>query len=77
MMNNIELKPCPFCGEKPITTVKAVCEKGTDYIRFKVHCYKCRAEQYVDILSGSSNFKEVEKAKQEVAEVWNRRVGNG
>ncbi len=74
-MNSIELKPCPFCGDEASTKIEVVHGKAVDYIIFKIYCYECKIERYVNIQSGNT-FESAEKAKQEVIEAWNRRINN-
>lgn len=38
-MSEIELKPCPFCGNKPIHEDRG----GTYYYRYHIFCEKCGA----------------------------------
>lgn len=76
MNENIELKPCPFCGGEASTKVAVIHGTVADHIIFKIYCYECKIERYVNIQSGSI-FEEAEKAKQDVIEAWNRRIDNG
>ena len=59
----IELKPCPFCGEKD---VNKIITKGMNE-RFFIHHY----DDVFDIKS-SVGFDSIEEAK----DAWNRRVDN-
>ena len=60
MKNNIELKPCPFCGGKAaISKGFTLRIKGTAYL---VHCLKC------DTMSSLYGTKRAAKKH------WNRRT---
>ena len=79
----MELKPCPFCGERP----ELVCN-STEHERYKMSasfyllCPKCgvRTKCYDPIIeldgrNGDVSIKQ-DGAKKAV-EAWNRRVNNG
>lgn len=58
---NIELKPCPFCGnEATLETFATVRERKP---RYRVICKECRIETSWD------NFSE-----EEALNLWNRRA---
>lgn len=61
----IELKPCPFCGEKDDIDygVMGGTMKGFDYVQ----CQNCGAE-----IRSINNGKFIE-----AIELWNRRADNG
>lgn len=61
-MDRIELKPCPFCGEKENLRVSRSHRSLIDY--WYVWCLKCEA----------TNGKHSSKAK--AIEFWNRRAGD-
>lgn len=63
-MKNIELKPCPFCGEKAELSSGRVNGNDASY----VYCTRCgsRGESFWV----SPNYASAEKA----IEAWNRRV---
>ena len=77
---SVELKPCPFCGGQ------AVYDKVNLYLDagWRVKCTKCTLQtMYVIVnhpyltsngLDESTRYT-TEQAKQMVADVWNRRVG--
>lgn len=61
-MEEIKLKPCPFCGG----TAGAIGDGAFDEDNcFWVRCWECGAE--------TSAYESVEEAK----EAWNRRADNG
>ncbi len=59
-LNNYDLKPCPFCGNK------AVIKSRPDAygLRYYVMCGKCETKTYM--------FEKCEAA----VELWNRRINN-
>ncbi len=79
-MNEIKLKPCPFCGGK------AKIDDYTESLMFLqeityffIRCSECCCEFSSNIknLHYQSNYKEItNKMKQELAEKWNRRAEN-
>lgn len=74
-MNNTELKPCPFCGEKPDHYV--LTEKGTtqNFIKVAIRCAKCNIEIINSIPSGSPMYR-FDELNQLVVKLWNRRTEN-
>ena len=75
-MSEIKLKPCPFCGTLPYTSVnESNGKKIKGYIQCNnPHCgvlmeFEIKAE------SGFLKINEVINGFNEAAEAWNRRVG--
>ena len=60
-MEEIKLKPCPFCGNPAIDHIKYNFHKQTQ--RHVVKCTKCNA---------SMEYRD----KQSAISAWNRRSGN-
>lgn len=54
-LNEIKLKPCPFCGGSAKIKIDVVRGVANDYIRYSVLCPDCRIEKYRDLPSGNSN----------------------
>ena len=72
-MQEIELKPCPFCGGK------AVVKATTKRIGFTIwcECEKCYAktEGYCpNIEKEDASLANIEECKNNAIELWNRRV---
>ena len=79
-MENIELKPCPFCGGKaeihyqPIYTDNGVC----------IRCTECKARskffpcdcKYMYYHGEKDVFISKERATQDAINLWNRRADN-
>lgn len=69
-----ELKPCPFCGEKPDDYIKALVNSVQMKIRMYVVCHKCGVEKSTDIRSGAP-FERLIEAHEKLIKDWNTRVG--
>ena len=48
----IELKPCPFCGEKPDDYVMTISGISQTKIEMYIVCRKCEIQKFIDIQSG-------------------------
>jgi Lar family restriction alleviation protein len=59
-----ELKPCPFCGEKPCLD------------RHEIFCDCCGAKMPIPIYGGEG-FPTYQEARQEMIENWEMRADNG
>lgn len=77
-MEENNLKPCPFCGSKPIINRTNTIHTPAGYsVGYKVECLECH------IYFGSCTDIHVEKGLpvidrngyQECIDMWNRRVG--
>ena len=71
-----ELKRCTFCGELPRTEVSVTkMGGGEDHVDFTIHCTNCGTEKTVRLkIKGFVNFFDVEKAQEQVTQIWNIRV---
>lgn len=71
------LKPCPFCGKRPIPRISA---KGGDseyYLFYEIKCENCKismskASSYTDSYKGTV-FNEVLQDMTEIVDRWNAR----
>ena len=77
-----ELKPCPFCGNKPVFYPKANCVSAQrKAIEFVVRCETCEY-QYGKIhkmeiefdLESESGIIIIEDGRLKASEAWNRRA---
>ena len=75
-MNEIKLKPCPFCGREAATQTTVIHRDIADCIRYAVGCPACRIELHSDIEEIEGTFKTTETAMQKAIEAWNRRAEN-
>ena len=77
-MNEIKLKPCPFCGGEATTRVVVIRSEiagCTDDISFVVGCSTCHIGQRWDI-NDRDSFEDAKTAMQKAIEAWNRRAEN-
>ena len=63
-MREKELKPCPFCGKKPVTSNELF--DGAYYC--EVECETCSYGML------SAGYVKAEDAEDEIIERWNKRV---
>lgn len=71
-MSETKLKPCPFCGAKPLLCVRTIRGLTQDMIKVYVRCQDCDIEKSATVSSGIV-FEKVIAAKERVVEAWNRR----
>ena len=65
----VGLKPCPFCGEKPIAFYD-------NYNRFAVMCEKCNLYFGIELECGEElvdGWRARIKSREELIEAWNMR----
>lgn len=65
-----ELKPCPFCGEKPYPQV--VCSNNHVVVRIVCGSDSCDVK-FKKTLNIGANFHEAVKAMHDVTALWNTR----
>ena len=75
-MNELKLKPCPFCGSLPQTNIEiASMGGGSDRINFSVVCGKCGTNKTVALYTKEyKTFTDVQESILLVTEMWNKRV---
>lgn len=78
MSDDLNLKPCPFCGSLPQTRVEvASMGGGYDRIDFSVVCDKCGTQKKTVLYTRESKtFADVYKSIELVTEIWNRRMAD-
>lgn len=84
MFEEIKLRPCPFCGDKPEVGIGFVSyDTGDSYIRLKavVRCKQCDIEKRINFNGAKFNrelvpFEDYSAAIQSVTEQWNVRNQN-
>ena len=69
-----KLKPCPFCGETPITEIwLARYGRLGDCITIKIVCAECHVTKSVYIREGT-DFDTVKESMGKIIEEWNVRI---
>lgn len=69
-----ELKPCPFCGEKPDDYIMTISGISRTKIEMYIVCRKCEIQKFIDIQSAVP-FERLIEAHNKLIENWNTRVG--
>lgn len=70
-----ELKPCPFCGEKPDDYLRAMSSAiGQMKIVMYITCRKCRIEKSIYV-QGCASFERLIEAHEKLIKDWNTRAG--
>lgn len=69
-----ELKPCPFCGEKPDNYIKTISGISQTKIVMYIICRKCEIKKSTDIQEGVP-FERLIEAHEKLIKDWNTRVG--
>lgn len=73
--NDINLKPCPFCGTAPTTRIDYVrCGDGKLEMEFAVVCPECRTIKRVIKEVSGVQFEEYNIAMKEAEKLWNQRI---
>ncbi len=65
-----ELKPCPFCGERPMTRVTVY----QNIVSFKIRCCGCGVTNAVAVELCDSDFSVIYDGLQKAVALWNRRA---
>lgn len=75
----IELKPCPFCGEKPDDYIRAIGNVNAAQLHLYIICCNCEMngsiiKRSIEIPSGSP-YERLIEAHEKLIKDWNTRVG--
>lgn len=80
MYEEMELKPCPFCGGKAVSGVDFINSDSSSYVTLgaRVRCVDCNTTKRVEFVGfkycgGVISFDSYIKAFNEVIEKWNTR----
>ena len=82
-MNEIKLKPCPFCGsEAQFKTISNKSGNQSVGFEFEISCVKCgvmlpKRDSVEFQLSNSGVIKPITDHRMTALEAWNRRADNG
>lgn len=74
-MNDIKLKPCPFCGGKALTRIRIMREDpdiSVDYAQLQIYCSKCNIGKAKSIDSDCTLDK-LQTVMNELIDSWNTR----
>ena len=69
----VELKPCPFCGNKAYTKITGL----GGMVEFRVICESCGVKQSYIAQVPLLSFTDAENAIEAATELWNMRADNG
>ncbi len=70
-----DLKPCPFCGGKPITRfVVAKIDVWEASVLCVVECGECGVKKETELELCEADFDEIADAMTKTVEKWNRRA---
>jgi len=72
-MCETKLKPCPFCGKEPTTTVKVYKGISSSEIKYSVECEYCGIGIGAYITTCDS-FNNAQSAMNKAIADWNRRA---
>lgn len=79
-MDEIELKPCPFCGGKAGYIINSNYERRTTHgWQFGIKCTNCMTELRIVTVDLESNGRIAfaKDDRKKAADMWNRRADNG
>lgn len=72
---NTNLKPCPFCGEQPRTSVHCrQCGGGDLVLEFAVTCSHCGVKRSITKEVANASFSSYINMMDKAMELWNERV---
>ena len=72
---NTELKPCPFCGGQPRTSVNfRKCGGGDLVLEFAVTCSRCGVNRSITEEVENAPFGSYINMMDKAMELWNYRV---
>ena len=76
-----ELKPCPFCGEKPDDYIRNYMKNGGNLsIETYIICRKCESKDNIVkksvVISSGVPYKRLIEAREKLIKDWNTRVGD-
>ena len=86
-MDEIKLKPCPFCGKEAAFFSKCCCSKAATGLtrkwEFGVGCLACgialpnTSYSFSLQMAKDGSIRYIDDDRQEAADTWNRRADNG
>lgn len=71
-MNDIKLKPCPFCGGKALSRIRIMRNDLVDYAQLQIYCSKCNIDRAKSIDSNCT-LDNLQTVMNELIDSWNTR----
>lgn len=75
-----EMKPCPFCGSKPITRISfrtSPCGTIKASVDVYIKCPECRCIRSIVLELCDTDFEKAKSAMEKAIEAWNGRATDG
>lgn len=76
----MELKPCPFCGGKPITRISFRSPPGgatKASVDVYIKCPECHCIRNIVLELCDTDFGKMQSAMEKAIGAWNRRAEDG
>lgn len=77
-IDTTELKPCPFCGQRPRThigwNIHPTGNNNLSLVVFSIKCDNCHISRECIKEIGNTNFSENVNMMNRAIEMWNERV---
>lgn len=74
-MNDIKLKPCPFCSGKALSRIRIMREDseiGVDYAQLQIYCSKCNIGK-VKSIDSNRTLDNLQTVMSQLIDSWNTR----
>lgn len=74
-MNDIKLKPCPFCGGKALTRIRIMREDpniSVDYAQLQIYCSKCNIGK-AKTIDSNRTLDNLQTVMSQLIDSWNTR----
>lgn len=74
-MNDIKLKPCPFCSGKALSKIRIMREDpqiGVDYAQLQIYCSKCNISK-VKSIDSNRTLDNLQTVMSQLIDSWNTR----
>lgn len=74
-MEEVQLKPCPFCGGEAYTRIKPISAASGNYLSLAIKCSKCFVSKETRFELCDTSFGKIISAMSKmVDDWWNKRV---
>ena len=71
-MNNIKLKPCPFCGGNALSRIRIMRNDPVDYVQLQIYCSKCNINR-VKTIDNNRTLDNLQTVMGQLIDSWNTR----